>query len=320
MIKNYLITGCCGFLGFSFSKDILKSKKIKVYGIDNLNNYYSKKLKIDRLRYLQNHKNFIFIKQDLKKKNELKKKLKSLKFEFVYHFAAQPGVRYSVINPTLYYETNVIGFNNLVNNLNFKYIKRFIYASSSSVYGNQNKFPTKESAKLRGKNPYAMTKIINEYQAQAYEQIYKTPFIGLRFFTVYGEWGRPDMFILKLLESQKKKKFFYLNNNGNHKRDFTYIKDVNKILEKIRFAKLPKNNKVFNVCAGKSINLKLLLKEIKLYYPNIKIKNTKRDNADVLNTFGSNKKIISILKLKKFISYKVGIKNTVEWYKKSKSF
>ena len=320
MFKNYLITGCSGFVGFSLAKKLLKSKKIKVYGIDDLNNYYSKKLKLKRLENLKKNKNFFFIKVDLKKRNLVKRKIQLLNIDFVYHFAAQPGVRYSLVNPRIYYETNVNGFDNLITSLNFKNIKKVIYASSSSVYGDQKKFPTEEDAKLNAKNPYARTKVINEYQAKIFEEIYKIPFIGLRFFTVYGEWGRPDMFLLKLLNCHKNKKVFYLNNNGNHNRDFTYIKDVIKILEKIKFAKLPKDKRIFNVCAGKSINLKLIIKEIEHYFPNIKIKNVKRNNSDVKNTFGGNKKIISILKLKKFTSYKVGIKNTVNWYNKNFNF
>ena len=314
MKKKYLITGCCGFIGFSLANELLKNKNNKIFGIDNLNNYYSVSYKKKRLKILKKNKNFIFIKIDINKKTQVKKKLKLLNFDYVYHFAAQPGVRYSLVNPKIYYQTNVKGFNNLVINLNFKYIKKFIYASSSSVYGEQKKFPTNEKAKLNAKNPYGKTKIKNEYQAKIFEKIYRKPFIGIRFFTVYGEWGRPDMFILKLLDCIKKNKIFYLNNSGNHLRDFTYIEDVIKVLKKIIFAKLPKDERIFNVCASSPIGIKILIKEIQKYFPTIKIKNIARNNADVKDTFGSNKKIVNILGIKKFTNYKIGLKKTIKWY------
>ena len=315
MKQNYLITGCCGFIGFSIAQKLLKLKKNQIYGIDNLNSYYSKDLKLKRLSILKKKKNFKFLRIDLRRKKNLTNKIQFLKFKYVYHFAAQPGVRYSLINPKIYYDTNVKGFSNLISNLNFKELKRVIYASSSSVYGDQTKFPTKENAVLKAKNPYGKTKISNENQAKKYEKIYKIPFIGVRLFTVYGEWGRPDMFIIKLLNTIKKNKTFYLNNSGNHKRDFTYINDVIKILIRLKSIKLNKD-RIFNICGSNTVSIKIILKEIKKYFPNIKIKNIKKNRADVKDTFGDNKLINSLLRYKKYTRYQLGIKKTVFWYKK----
>ena len=146
--------------------------------------------------------------------------------------AAQAGVRYSLINPKKYIHSNIKGFGNLFESINTKSLKKVIYASSSSVYGDTKSFPTKETQDTKPKNIYGYSKVLNEQLSEYYFNLYKIPFIGLRFFTIYGDWGRPDMFILKTLAGHDKK-IFYLNNNGNHLRDFTSIKDVIKILEKI---------------------------------------------------------------------------------------
>ncbi len=226
-----LVTGAAGFIGFHISNYLLK-KKINVIGIDNLDDYYSINLKKNRLSLLKKNKNFKFIKIDISS-NRLKKVLKKYHFDIVVHLAAQAGVRYSLINPKKYIHSNIKGFGNLFESINTKNLKKVIYASSSSVYGDTKNFPTKENQKTNPKNIYGFSKVINEQMSEYYFNLLKVPFIGLRFFTIYGEWGRPDMFILKTLIGNEKKKIFYLNNNGNHLRDFTSIKDVLKICDKI---------------------------------------------------------------------------------------
>ena len=201
-----LVTGVAGFIGFSLTVALLK-KKYNVVGIDNLNSYYNKNLKIDRLNLLKRFKKFSFKKIDITSEKELKK-ISNINFKYIFHFAAQPGVRYSLLDPDLYYRTNVIGFQKLFENVNYKSIKKIFYASSSSVYGDQKKFPINEQAILNAKNPYGVSKKINENYADILSYRYNLPFIGLRFFTVYGEWGRPDMFIIKLSKSLKKNFFF----------------------------------------------------------------------------------------------------------------
>ena len=200
-----LITGVAGFIGFSLAQNLLKKKNIKIYGIDNFDNYYSVKLKKKRISLLKNNKNFYFFKVDITKKKNLSKFFKRNKFEQVYHFAAQAGVRYSLLNPHKYFEVNFIGFLNLLENLILNKPKKLIYASSSSVYGDSSNFPLKEKEILRPKNIYGYTKLLNERVADYYSKIHNINCIGLRFFTVFGPWGRPDMFIIKLLNSIKKK-------------------------------------------------------------------------------------------------------------------
>ncbi len=235
----------------------------------------------------------------------------------LYHFAAQPGVRYSLINPKKYYDVNIIGFQNILKNIRKKSIKKIIYASSSSVYGDQKKFPISEKSQLRAKNPYGLTKIINEQIAEVYSNIIKKPFIGLRLFTVYGEWGRPDMFIIKLLNSISKKKNFYLNKNGNHDRDFTYIEDVVNICYKLINYKVKNFNTIFNICSGKKVNIKILADKIKKKFTTAKIINVKANKADVKITLGDNRKLKKELKYNKFSHINYGLNNLIKWYFKT---
>jgi UDP-glucuronate 4-epimerase len=194
-----------------------------------------------------------------------------------------------------------------------------IYAYSSSIYGDQKFFPTHESAKRNSKNPYGLTKVINEDLALIYSKTLNIPFVGLRFFTVYGEWGRPDMFIIKLLNSITKNKIFYLNKAGDHYRDFTYIKDVNHICEKLIYIKTSAHE-VFNICSSNYTNIKKLSNNFKKLFPEAKILNIKANAADVYKTFGSNKKIRKFLKIKNFTKFSIGLKNTINWYFKNKIY
>tara|TARA_Y100001970_G_C14252759_1_gene873047 strand:+ start:5282 stop:6241 length:960 start_codon:yes stop_codon:yes gene_type:complete len=308
-----LITGVAGFIGFNIANKLLDKNKI-VYGIDNIDPYYSIKLKKSRINHLKKKKNFFFFKTDITNYTKLKSKIKNLNIDYVFHFAAQPGVRYSLINPKKYYLVNVKGFQNLCKCIIKKNVKLFIYASSSSVYGDQKKFPIKENAILKAKNPYALSKTTNEKNAETYSKSFNLQFVGLRFFTVYGEWGRPDMFIYKLLNSIKSNRSFFLNNSGNHYRDFTYIKDVTDICSKLITKKIKKKHSIFNVCASNQINILDLTKKITKKFFNTKIKNIKANKADVYRTFGDNKKIKKFLKLKKFTNINLGLKKTIEWH------
>ena len=197
-----LITGVAGFIGFNLAKFFLETnKKIKIIGIDNLDDYYSVKLKKDRIKNINKFKNFKFIKLDVYNKKALDKLFKKNKFDYVYHLAAQAGVRYSIENPQKYYNSNIIGFTNLLEVLRKNKVKKIIYASSSSVYGDSKKFPLKENLILKPKNIYALSKKFNEDLANVYKDLYKLNILGIRFFTVFGEWGRPDMFMLKYLKN-----------------------------------------------------------------------------------------------------------------------
>ena len=317
MKKNILVTGAAGFIGFHFCKKILSVKNCKVFGIDNLNNYYSVKLKMDRLNILKKNKNFTFSKIDISEMNSLKKFFLSKKIDIIFNFAAQAGVRYSLINPESYIKSNLKGFLNILELAKIKKTK-LIYASSSSIYGDQKKFPISEKSNGIQKNLYASTKALNEKLANLYFKNFDVPVMGLRFFTVYGEWGRPDMLYLKYLSAIKKGKTINLYNFGNHTRDFTYIDDVSEILLKLAHIKNKKyfRNNIMNICSGKPIRLKDYLKFIeKLYGKKCKTKKIAKQKIEILKTHGSNTKIKKLVKKNKFINYKVGLNNTVNWFK-----
>ena len=312
-----LITGCAGFLGFHLSKKLLQNKKNSITGIDNLNDYYSVKLKNKRLNILKKNKNFHFKKIDIENKKKLNNFLNKKKIDIIYHLAAQAGVRYSLVNPESYLKSNIEGFFNILEFARLKKIKKIIYASSSSVYGDQKKFPIKENFKKNQKNLYAITKDFNEKLAQLYFDNFKLKLVGLRFFTVYGAWGRPDMIYFKYLNSLKFNRLITLYNNGNHYRDFTYIDDVVEMMLKIK--NLNNNiftNKTFNICSGKSINLIKYLKEIeRLYGKKCKIKKIGKQKIEIFKTHGDNTLIRKLVNKNKFINYKIGLKETVNWFK-----
>ena len=311
---HILITGVAGFVGFNFANELIK-KKFKVIGIDNLNNYYSKKLKLERIKILNRNKNFQFFKIDLINKSKIKKIFQKFRFYEVYNFAAQAGVRYSIKNPCAYIDTNVSGFTNIIGLSNEFSVKKFYYASSSSVYGNCKKYPINEKQKLNPINIYGLSKKFNEEIARNFYDMYNFKSIGLRFFTVFGEWGRPDMFILKFLDSSFNSKKFILNNNGKHFRDFTYIGDVVHILMKLRELKII-GPEIFNICSNKPISLKKIISFYRDKIPNTKIIIGKKQKLDVYKTHGDNKKIISKIKKFKFTETKTSLKNTLYWFKK----
>ena len=227
-MKTYFITGVAGFIGSNLAKRILKEEKnIKVVGLDNMNDYYDIRIKESRLEELQNFDNFIFIKGNLANKDLINKIFKEYKPEIVVNLAAQAGVRYSITNPDAYIESNIIGFYNILESCRNHPVEHLVYASSSSVYGSNKKVPYSTDDKVD--NPvslYAATKKSNELLAHSYSKLYNIPSTGLRFFTVYGPAGRPDMayfgFTNKLIKGEKIQIFNY----GNCKRDFTYIDDI----------------------------------------------------------------------------------------------
>lgn len=312
---NILITGCAGFIGFSLANKLLKKNKVKIFGIDNLNKYYSLKLKKKRLSILKKKKNFSFKKIDLTNKNDLLKFFKLNKIDIVYNLAAQAGVRYVKTQPEKFIESNILGFHNLIDvSRNFK-INKFYYASSSSIYGDKNKYPVNENSYLDPKNIYGLSKKFNEEYIKINSNK-KTKYIGLRFFTVYGEWGRPDMLILKFLDHAKKNKKFFLNNAGKHWRDFTYIDDVVNVLEKL-LSKKVQSNTVFNICSNKPIYIKQLINYLSKKVNFYNIKNIKKNDIEVFKTHGQNAKILKFIKYKKFSDFYTSVDKTIDWYKKN---
>ena len=247
-----LVTGSAGFIGFHLSKKLIE-KKFRVIGFDNINDYYDVNLKLDRIKELRkiakkNEVIFEFFKGDLtnnedleevfKKEKESSSNAPQSKISCVINLAAQAGVRYSIENPSTYIQSNIVGFSNLIEQAKNNKVKHFIYASSSSVYGGNKKMPFKESDNVDHPiSLYAATKKSNELIAHTYSHLFELPTTGLRFFTVYGPWGRPDMALYKFTDLIMKNKPIEVFNYGNMIRDFTYIDDViesvNYLLKKI---------------------------------------------------------------------------------------
>lgn len=314
-----LITGCAGFIGFNLAKALLE-KNFFVLGIDNYDNYYSIKLKKKRVLALKRFKNFKFMKIDITNKSLLKKNLEKKKIDTIIHLAAQAGVRYSMVNPQKYINSNILGFVNVIELSKMLKIKKLIYASSSSVYGDSKNFPVNEKLSINPKNIYALSKKINEDLASNYSSLYNIPMIGLRFFTVYGEWGRPDMFMMKYLDASKNKKKFFLNNFGYHERDFTYISDVTYLLSKLINKKFYKQHDIFNICSNTPVNLKTIISYLSKKIKPPKIIKIQLQKADVIKTHGDNKKILNFLNLKsyKFTNINTGLNKTFDWFAKVK--
>ena len=316
-MKKILITGCFGFIGFHLSKKLLNQNYI-VIGIDNLNNYYSLKVKLARKKNLLAYKKFKFFKTNIANNKEIAKIFNKHKFDTVINLAAQAGVAYSMKKPEKYFESNISGFFNICNLSKINKVKNIIYASSSSVYGDNKNLPVKEKFITNPLNYYAISKVNNEQTAKFFSDISNIKFVGLRFFSIYGPFGRPDMLIYKALDCINKNKKFYLNNYGNHSRDFTYIDDAISIISKLIKKKKLKKNEIYNICNSKSVKITKFIKILNNYnlYPKI----IKRDfqKGDIKNALGSNLKIKKELKIKELTPFETGIKKTLNWYNQNK--
>ena len=251
-----LVTGSAGFIGSALSIKLL-DRGDKIIGIDNHNDYYDPKLKDARLSRHADHPNYTHIRMNIEDRKAIARIFEDEKFDGVVNLAAQAGVRYSIENPQAYIDTNLLGFANILEGCRHQKVDHLVYASSSSTYGLNTKQPFSiHDSTDHPLSLYAATKKANELMAHTYSHLYNLPTTGLRFFTVYGQWGRPDMFLFKLFNSFLLKKIFYLNNSGNHMRDFTYIDDVVEITKKLLFNKKTKpNHSIFNVCSNKPIKI-----------------------------------------------------------------
>ena len=311
-----LVTGCAGFIGFHLSKHLLEENN-NVIGVDNINNYYDPNLKEKRLNILKKNKKFKFYKLDICNEDKIIKVFKK-RIDCVINLAAQAGVRYSLENPDAYFQSNLKGFYNiLINSKRFK-IKHLIFASTSSVYGNQKLIPIDENSDIT--NPiqfYAATKTSNELMASSFSQLYQMKISALRFFTVYGPWGSPDMALFKFTNNILRKKQIDIYNFGKHKRDFTYIDDcVNAIKLIIHAKKKRKKFEVFNIANGKSEKLE---KYIKIIERELKLKAKKKylplQKGDIQTTSANINKIKKFVKYKPSVNIETGIKKFIEWYK-----
>ena len=261
-----LVTGAAGFIGAFLSKKLLETTSDEIVGVDNLNDYYDVSLKEARLKDLKKFGKFIFIKGDISEKDFLDKLFEEYKFDVVVNLAAQAGVRYSITHPDVYISSNIIGFYNILECVRNHPVKHLVYASSSSVYGGNKKVPFCTSDKVD--NPvslYAATKKSNELLAHSYSKLYNIPTTGLRFFTVYGPMGRPDMAYFSFTNKLIKGDTIEIFNFGNCKRDFTYVDDiVDGIIKVMNKAPEKKNGedglpippyKIYNIGNNKPENL-----------------------------------------------------------------
>ena len=316
-----LITGAAGFIGFHLINRLLKRGE-KIIGIDNLSPYYDVNLKKSRLNILKENKNFFYKNVDISDFESLKSCFKEDKITLVCHLAAQAGVRYSLENPAEYVNTNLVGHFNILENCKIFGVKNLLYASSSSVYGGNTKIPFSEKDNVD--NPvslYAATKRSDELLSSTYSNLYKMNTIGLRFFTVYGPWGRPDMatwiFTERILNNQPIKVF----NKGNMYRDFTYIDDIIEGTMSIYDFLSNTTNKVisdvYNIGNNSPVNL---LDFINIIESGLGKTATKTmlpmQLGDVEKTYADITKIQTDFNFKPSTSIKHGIPKFLEWYKK----
>ena len=238
MKKKILVTGCAGFIGYHLCKKLI-NKNFYVVGIDDLNDYYDINLKLKRLNELNRIANlkdnqFIFVKEKLENKKSINELFKRYNLEVVINLAAQAGVTYSIHNPDSYISSNIVGFLNILEACRDYSIQNLIYASSSSVYGGNQKIPFSESDSTNHPiSLYAATKRANELMAHTYSHLFNIPSTGLRFFTVYGPWGRPDMAPMLFANAIFRNKQITIYNSVNMQRDFTYIDDVVEAINKL---------------------------------------------------------------------------------------
>jgi len=314
-----LVTGAAGFIGFHLCKELIKHKKYNVIGVDIIG---SKKKSIfsDRLSILKKNKQFIYKKINIDNYENLKKIFKYNQFNFVVNLAAEAGVRNSIDNPDRFIKSNVLGFYNIIKLSKEFSIPHLIFASSSSVYGEAKKYPTSEN--VNTDNPislYAATKKSNELIAYSYSQMFNMQITGLRFFTVYGPYGRPDMAIFKFFKNILNKKEIILFNKGKHIRDFTYIDDAIEDVMSIIQNKQGYNNKfnIFNIGGGSKTTLNKLIEMIEKITKTKAIKKyEKKQIGDVKKTFCDNKKFVKKFKRKKYTNIYSGLLLFYKWYKK----
>lgn len=325
------ITGSSGFIGFHLAKELLE-KGYSVYGYDSFNNYYDIKLKKERNKILKKFKKYKFTKGNLENYNQLSKIVSKFKPKIIIHLAAQAGVRYSIDNPDVYLNSNILGTFNVLKVSDKIKVKHLIIGSSSSVYGANKKIPFREIDKTDNQiSFYAATKKSTESLAHSYSSLWKLPVTMLRFFTVYGPLGRPDMAYFKFTQKIIKKKQIEIYNKGKMYRDYTYIDDIvggiisliNKAPNIRQIGKF-KNDSLSHVAPFRILNIGnnkkvLLLDFIKSLENEIGIKAKKKflpmQKGDVHSTLSDTKLLQQITGYKTKINYKLGIKKFVKWFK-----
>lgn len=316
---NILVTGCSGFIGYHLSKSLLQ-EGFKVYGIDNLNDYYSVELKRARTERLKLHSNFIFEKFDLRERDKLDK-FKNIEFETVVNLAAQAGVRHSFVDP-LSYINNITSHAHVLDFAQKNKVKQFIYASTSSVYGSRNKIPFEESMTIN--NPtqiYSASKASCELISEAYKNMFFMNIVGLRFFTVYGEWGRPDMAFFKFLKQIKNNEPITLYNHGRHTRSFTYINDVihylKCVIKKSSNQEVIKegSHTIYNVGSPDRVPLDTIISILNSRFPNkVRKQNLEFQQGDIQDTQATLIKLFQDYGEHKFTDIHEGLNNFIDWF------
>ena len=319
--KKIFITGSAGFIGFHLSKRFLE-KGVAVIGFDNINDYYDVRLKAARLEILEHYESFTFIKGDLADKASVEKIFLKHQPEIVINLAAQAGVRYSIENPQAYMDSNITGFFNILEACRHNPVEHLLYASSSSVYGNQEKIPFSTTDNVdHPVSFYAATKKSNELMAHTYSHLYDIPTTGLRFFTVYGPYGRPDMayfsFTQKIMNGESIKVF----NEGNMFRDFTYIDDIVRGIENMVVAEPTITEgeapyKLYNIGNNNPVKLMHFIETIEKAVGKQAVKEfLPMQPGDVYQTYADVDDLMKDFDFKPSTSIEEGLGKFVEWYK-----
>ena len=331
-IKKILVTGSAGFIGFSLCVKLL-DRNVNIVGIDNHNDYYDPKVKEARFVRLSKYSNYQHYRNDLCDKKKLDKIFKDHKPQVVVNLAAQAGVRYSMENPLAYINSNIVGFALILENCFKHKIEHLVYASTSSVYGANTKMPFSEHDSVNHPlSVYAATKKSNELMAHAYSYLYQLPTTGLRFFTVYGPWGRPDMALFKFTKAILEEKSNDVFNHGNHTRDFTYVDDiVNGIIKTIDNKATSNQNWnsnqpdpatsmapwcVYNIGNNKPVTLMDYINALeKALGKKAKINFLPLQPGDVPDTYANTDNLKRKFNYKSSTSINDGVSNFVKWYK-----
>ena len=327
-----LVTGSAGFIGFNLSRKLLE-RGDNIIGIDNHNDYYDPKIKDERLKLLKKYSNYSHYKVDLSNKEGLEEVFKKYNFEKVINLAAQAGVRYSMKNPLAYINSNIVGFAYVLENcLNYK-VEHLVYASTSSVYGANTKMPFSEhDCTNHPLSVYAASKKSNELMAHTYSYLYKLPTTGLRFFTVYGPWGRPDMALFKFTKNILEGKPIEVFNHGKHTRDFTYIDDIVDGVIKTLDNNATNNSdwdsnqpdpatskvpwRIYNIGNNKPVQLMDYISALeKILGKKAKINFLALQPGDVQDTYANVDNLVKKFNYKPSTPVIEGVKNFAKWYR-----